>query len=321
VHLTTEDDRNVAFLLERADGAPKLYTGEWNDDFHHVAHVIATGEADGYYQDYTDAPSAKLARSLAEGFVYQGEPSPFRDGSRRGEPSAGLPPTAFIDCLQNHDQIGNRAFGERLGSLSSAHAIEALTAVLVLSPSIPLLFMGEEWGETHPFCFFTDFHGELARQVREGRRNEFGRWEAFRDPKNRERIPDPNALRTFEASKLDWSEAELPPHRERLALTTRLLAIRAQEICPRLAGVEGHAGKVLAADNGGLAVAWRLAGGCDLALYACLGDDGWEVPAEVRDGARQGGRTIYESTDGCDAGLRAGALSPWSVVVRIRESQ
>ncbi len=316
VHLTTEDDRNVAFLLERANGVPKLYAGEWNDDFHHVAHVIATGEADGYYQDYTDGPVAKLARSLSEGFVYQGEPSPFRDGSKRGEPSAGLPPTAFIDCLQNHDQVGNRAFGERLGSLTSPHLMEALTAVLLLSPSIPLLFMGEEWGETHPFCFFTDFHGELARQVREGRRNEFGRWEAFRDPKNRERIPDPNALSTFEASKLDWSETAQSPHRERLALTTRLLAIRAREIVPRLAGVEGQAGTVLAAEHGGLAVVWRLGDGGDLAMMASLGDEAWNVP----EGAHTEGRLIYESADGCDAALEAGKLPPWSVVVRVRES-
>ncbi len=119
IHLTTEDGKNIIELHERdADGTPRLYTAEWNDDFHHVAHVLATGEADGYYIDYQDDPAAMLARCLATGYVYQGETSPFLDGAPRGEPSAVLPPDAFVDFLQNHDQIGNRAFGERLSALA-----------------------------------------------------------------------------------------------------------------------------------------------------------------------------------------------------------
>jgi len=319
VHLTTEDDRNITALLKRENGAPTLYTGEWNDDFHHAAHVIATGETDGYYQDYTHAPVAKLAHSLAQGFIYQGEASPFRDGAKRGEPSGGLPPTAFVDCLQNHDQVGNRAFGERLECLTAPQTMAALTAVLLLSPSVPLLFMGEEWGETHPFFFFTDFHGELARQVREGRRNEFRRWRSFREPASRERIPDPNAPATFEASKLGWSEADQPLHRERLELVSRLLDIRAREIAPRLAGIEGHAGKILAADDAGLAVAWRLGDGSELAMFAALHDAAWQVPPAVPPHARAAGRPVFETSAGCAAGLQAGTLAPWSVVVCIEE--
>jgi len=319
VHLTTEDDRNVAFLTERVDGAPKLYSGEWNDDFHHAAHVIAVGESDGYYRDYTDAPVAKLARSLAEGYIYQGEPSPFRDGEKRGEPSAGLPPSAFVDFLQNHDQAGNRAFGERLSTLAEPDAIEALTAVLLLGPQTPLLFMGEEWGETRPFLYFTDFHGELAQQVREGRRSEFRKWRIFADPKSRERIPDPNALSTFEASKLDWNERARSPHRERLALVSRLLEIRRESIVPLIAGIAGNAGTVLAADESGLAVAWRLgdslAHGGDLTMFANLSDEAWPVPAELKDHAGVGA-LVYETAAG-DTGLQAGTLPPWSVVVRI----
>ena len=319
VHITTEDDRNIVSLHRRTEGIAKLCSGEWNDDFHHATHVIATHEADGYYEDFIAAPVAKLARSLAEGYVYQGEPSPYRDGARRGEPSAELPPTAFVDCLQNHDQVGNRALGERLSCLAAPPAIEALTAVLLLSPSIPLLFMGEEWGETHPFYFFTDFHGELARQVRDGRRNEFRRWRSFGDPQNRERIPDPNAWETFEASRIDWSEAEKSPHRERLALVQRLLAIRAREVVPLLARMEGHSGRILADGPSGLAVAWQHGDGGRLALYACLGDKYWQLPPELAN-ASNASRTIYRSADDLDLSRNA-TLAPWSVVVRLEGLQ
>ncbi len=321
VHLTTEDDRNVTFLIERENGALMGYTGEWNDDFHHAAHVIATGEADGYYRDYTGDPVAKLARSLAEGYIYQGEPSPFRDGASRGEPSARLPPLAFIDFLQNHDQVGNRAFGERLACLTSPEALDTLTAVLLLSPHTPLLFMGEEWGETRPFCFFTDFHGDLARQVREGRRNEFRKWRSFRDPKNRERIPDPNEWSTLESSKIDWSKTVQPPHCVRLDLVTRLLEIRRSEIAPRLASTKGHAGKVLVADDGGFAVTWHLGDGADLTMVASLRDETWPLAPALTKRIRAAGRLIYETVAGCEAGLQLSTLPPWCVVVRIEEQR
>jgi len=317
VHLTTEDDRNIVSLHQRTNGTPTLCTGEWNDDFHHAAHVIATNETDGYYRDFTERPLEKLARSLAEGYVYQGEASPYRDGAVRGEPSAGLPPTAFIDCLQNHDQVGNRAFGERLTCLAAPEAIDALMAILVLGPQIPMLFMGEEWGETNPFYYFTDFRGPLAQKVREGRRNEFRRWRNFHDPKTRERIPDPNAWGTFAASKIDWNEAVRSPHRERLALVTHLLAIRAREIAPRLAGIAGHAGTVLAAAECGLAVSWRLGDGSVLTMCASLGAKEWLVPAALMQQMPGAGRLIYETAAGAGTGLDSGTLAPWTVVVRL----
>jgi maltooligosyltrehalose trehalohydrolase len=317
VHITTEDDRNITSLHARDDGAITRCTGEWNDDFHHAAHVIATGESDGYYEDYVETPIAKMARCLAEGYIYQGEPSPFRHGGVRGEPSSELPPTAFVDCIQNHDQIGNRAFGERLSMLAAPDAVEALTAVLLLSAHIPMLFMGEEWAETHPFCFFTDFHGELGRQVREGRRNEFKRWRAFADPKNREQIPDPNAISTFEASRLDWSETGQPPHRERLAYVTQLLQLRKESIVPLLAGIGGNAGRVLAADDAGFGVAWTHADGRRLQMFAALTDAAWTVPPAVRDAVSQPGALIFETKTGCAAGIAGGTIPPWSVVVRV----
>jgi len=319
VHLTTEDDRNVTFLTERTDGVAKLYSGEWNDDFHHAAHVTATRESDGYYQDYIDAPIADLARALAEGYVYQGEPSPFRDGEKRGEPSAALPPSAFVNFLQNHDQAGNRAFGERLSKLAEPDAIEALTGVLLLAPQTPLLFMGEEWGETRPFQYFTDFEGALAGQVREGRRNEFRKWRVFADPKAREHIPDPNAMSTFEASQLDLTKTANDPFRARLALVSHLLKVRREKIVPLVPRIPGNSGAVLGADTQGFAVAWRVSNGGSLTMTANLSGTPWTLPQSIRDRTKDG-TLIYEGPGG-GARERGDALPPWSVTVRIREPQ
>ena len=197
-----------------------------------------------------------LARALGTGFVYQGEPSQHRDGALRGEPSGHLPPTAFVAFIQNHDQIGNRAFGERIADLAPWPAIKAMQAVLLLAPNVPLLFMGEEWGATQPFCFFTDFHDELADAVREGRRREFQKFPQFADETARAAIPDPNALATFVASRLDWSVPQDPEHADWLAWTSELLRIRRDEIVPLLPAIakRGHG------RGRGLGAAGRLAG-------------------------------------------------------------
>jgi maltooligosyltrehalose trehalohydrolase len=296
VHLITEDNRNITRLHERApDGTPLLYTAEWNDDFHNVAHVIATDETEGYYEDFADDPWTRLARALAEGFVYQGEPSRHSGGAPRGSPSGHLPPAAFVDFLQNHDQVGNRAFGERLIALAPLPLVRALTAVLLLSPHIPLLFMGEEWGETRPFAFFTDFHGELADAVCEGRRREFNRFAAFADERRRARIPDPNIPATFAASKLDWTAPGTAEGREWLGFFRDLLAIRHREIVPHLGGAGGGGGRVIAARNGLIAVDWRL-DGAELRLRANLSDAPLASP-----NAR--GRVIW-ATEGAGDGAR-----------------
>lgn len=205
VHLVLENDDNCASWLERSDctqaGSSESsrvvgrYTAQWNDDYHHAAHVLATGETSGYYADYAHQPTAALGRALAQGFVFQGDYSSYRDRIR-GQPSTALPPLAFVNFLQNHDQIGNRASGERLCRLASADAISALTAVHLLAPAIPLLFMGEEWNATQPFLYFCDYHDELADVVRSGRHREFGKFAAFADTQAQERIPDPNAEAT-----------------------------------------------------------------------------------------------------------------------------
>ncbi|MGE0312503.1 MAG: malto-oligosyltrehalose trehalohydrolase [Lautropia sp.] len=242
VHLILENEENAARLLER-DGArrPLRYTAQWNDDVHHALHVAASGESIGYYADY-HGHVPRLARALAEGFAFQGEPMPYR-GHARGEPSAHLPPTAFVSFIQNHDQIGNRAFGDRLGAIAPAAAMRAISAVYLLLPQIPMLFMGEEWDASTPFPFFCDFGDELAAAVREGRRAEFARFPAFADPRERERIPDPVAPDTFASAKLDWDERERAPHAQALARYRRLLEVRHREIVPRLSGIVG-AGRV-----------------------------------------------------------------------------
>ena len=310
IHLTTEDDRNITRLHERdASGAPVLYTAEWNDDFHHTAHVAATGESEGYYADYLDGPAEKLARALAEGYVFQGELSHFWDDAPRGVPSAHLPPTAFVNFIQNHDQIGNRAFSERLADLAPARVVEVFTAILLLGPHIPLLFMGEEWGETRPFGFFTDFHGELADVVREGRRREFRRFARFADEAHRERIPDPNAESTFLASRIDWDRLGQPDGRQRHALVGKLLAIRHREIVPRLKGIGGHAAIEQVSDDGALGVRWRLADGAVLTLIANLRDDPCAAPIAPQ------GRVLHESLADSGDGAADGTLPGWSVVV------
>jgi maltooligosyltrehalose trehalohydrolase len=249
VHLTTEDNRNVTHLHAREGGKATLYTAEWNDDLHNAAHVLATGETDGYYAAFANDPTADLARALAEGFAHQ--------GPERGEPSAHLPPAAFVDFLQNHDQTGNRALGERLVTLTDAATHDALTAILLLSPHVPLMFMGEDWGETRPFLFFAGFSGELAEAVTEGRRREFADFPAFAGHTGD--VPDPIDPATFEASKIDWARRDSPAGRAAREKVRHLLDLRREWIVPRLARTEGHAGHVLLAEDGRIAVDWQLA--------------------------------------------------------------
>jgi maltooligosyltrehalose trehalohydrolase len=312
VHLVLENDANEARLLERKDGRPIFYDAQWNDDIHHVYHHLLTGDSGGYYRDYVHEPHQLLARALATGFVYQGEPSEHRDGARRGEPSGHLPPTAFVAFLQNHDQIGNRAFGERIADLAPWPAVKAGQAVLLLAPQIPLVFMGEEWGATQPFCFFTDFHDELADAVREGRRREFQKFPQFADEAARAAIPDPNAIATFAASRLDWSVPPNPDYADRLAYTQELLRIRRDKIVPLLPSIAGGA----AAEVTGavLQVAWT-AGDRRLILLANLTAEPAEVNAAPED------TLLFESEPDLASAVRGGSMPPWSVLWLLASGQ
>jgi maltooligosyltrehalose trehalohydrolase len=310
VHLILENERNEAARLGRGpNGRPELADAQWNDDVHHALHVLATGETDGYYRDYADEPVRLLGRALAEGFGFQGEASMLRGGAAHGTPSAQLPPLAFVNSLQTHDQIGNRAFGERIATLAAAagrtEALQALLACVLLGPAPPMLFMGEEWAASTPFLYFCDFEGDLAQAVTRGRRAEFSHFARFVDPSVRDLIPDPNAEATFLRSKLDWHERGRAPHAEWLALYRELLALRRAHLVPWLAGA--RSGTLAQPSAGTLQLAWPLGGGRRWHLWAQLADH----PGPAQRAAEPPGRLVYRSHP------LAAALAPWSVTVAV----
>ena len=309
IHLVLENDRNQARYLPRdeAGGAVRA-SAQWNDDFHHALHVLLTGEKDGYYADYAEAPLWHLGRCLSEGFSFQGQASGYRGGAARGEASRHLPPGAFVTFLQNHDQVGNRAFGERLCQLAAPAALDAAVAILLLAPMPPLLFMGEEFAADQPFLYFCDYgSSELARAVTTGRRGEFARFSRFADAKARARIPDPNAEATFQLGRLDWDCLATPPHGRTLAYYRELLALRRQWIVPRLAGMQGGQAAFECLGTTALRVSWGLGDGSRLALLANLG------PGPALALLIPEGEVIHRSDTLGDENLKTGHLPPWSV--------
>jgi maltooligosyltrehalose trehalohydrolase len=303
IYLVLENAANEAHRLG-APGSPDTCDAQWNDDVHHCLHAILTGETDGYYADYTREPHALLCRGLAEGFVYQGEHS-AHEGRPRGEPSAALPPTAFINFLQNHDQIGNRAFGERLGTLvANEAALRAAAAIVLLAPAPPMLFMGEEWEAVQPFPYFCDFGPELAAKVREGRRREFARFERFRDALDR--LPDATNPATTRSAVLDWHALAEPRHARAFDHHRRLLALRRREIAPLIPKIRS-ARCIRLETSGAFAVDWGLVDGATLHLLANLTD------ATVPLVARMAGRLIFATHPGIRRAVTRNELEPWSV--------
>ena len=269
VHLVLENEKNEAFRLTRdSEGQTEHFAAQWNDDMHHVLHTAGTHEDAGYYADY-EGHTELLARALAEGFAFQGQAS-VCSGKNRGESCAHLPPGAFMAFIQNHDQIGNRAFGERISQITKPEAMRALIATYLLLPQVPMLFMGEEWGATQPFPYFCDFHGELADQVRQGRRNEFASFPEFKDPKKRDAIPDPLAESTFFSGKLDWNEPGQGAHAEVLERYKTLLRVRQREVLPLLGSISGNAGSFQVLGASAVVISWATQDGRVLRLYANL---------------------------------------------------
>lgn len=308
VHLILENEENQASLLERdLTMKPVLYTAQWNDDVHHVLHTALTDERHAYYADY-GGDTVKLARGLAEGFVFQGEVMSYREATR-GQECNHLQSTAFISFLQNHDQIGNRAFGDRIGQSASPEALRAVSSVYLLLPEIPMVFMGEEWNCSSPFPFFSDFGPELSDAVREGRRREFAGFPGFRDPAQRDEIPDPQAESTFLSSKLLWEERNRPPNREWLSWYRQVLARRHEMIVPLLRTI-GCGGTFTVVGEGAVMINWAAGSRRELILAANLSGD------PVGGFPREAGHLIWKEGEVRDAGT---TLMPWTVIWSVRE--
>jgi maltooligosyltrehalose trehalohydrolase len=302
IHLMLENDDNRASLLDpRTDPPDGKFRAQWNDDYHHAWHVLLTGETNGYYRDYAPHPLPHISRALNSGFAYQGEASQHRNDQPRGEASVTIAPMAFINFLQNHDQIGNRALGDRLTTIADPAAIDTALAITLLAPGPPMLFMGEEWGSKRPFPFFCDFKGDLARAVRDGRRSEFrSAYEIHGDD-----IPDPLEEATFLSAKLDWDALDHGLGQYRLALVRELLAVRRREIVPHLADASFDPLPSGNENDSILAARWRLG---DKRLWLLANVSGQPQPAPT---IEDSGTPIWGNRPLSD-------LRPWSVIWSIR---
>jgi malto-oligosyltrehalose trehalohydrolase len=318
LHLILENDNNEARRLGRDEkGRPRRYTAQWNDDIHHTFHVLLTGETFGCYADYEERPHWYLRRCLAQGFGYQGESSGYRSGTLRGEPSRALPPLAFVSFLQNHDQTGNRPFGERIGSISDPDSLRAAIAMLLLAPMPPLLFMGEEFDARQPFLFFCDFGPDLATAVSKGRRRGYARFQRLDSLEGDETLPEPNDPATFRRSKLDWQSLSATPHADWLSFHRGLLALRHRQIVPRLAGIRGNAGAARQLGERGLRIEWRLGEGSTLTLLANMGNrplaiDSSDLPEES---------PLYAHPPDWNPGASIDSLPAWCVLWFLRENR
>ena len=235
IHLILENDDNCTRYLDTTKKG--YYDAQWNDDFHHCAHIFLTGEKDSYYKDYTSEETGKstayyMARTLAEGFAYQGEKSIYRNGAKRGNISKGLSPIRFIDFIQNHDQVGNRAFGERITQICKKEILNPIEYIYLLSPSIPLIFMGEEWGSSTPFYFFCNFNEELSKLVDLGRKEDIKKNRQNIEQKELKRIPVPSKIQTFTDSKLNWEDLSKKENNIVLEKYQNLIKTRKEKIIP-----------------------------------------------------------------------------------------
>jgi maltooligosyltrehalose trehalohydrolase len=293
--VVAEDERNDPACIQGL-GIDAM----WADGFHHQVRVTLTGERDGYYAAY--APGVEgLARVIEQGWLYEGQVYP-PSGEPRGKPARELPAECFVYCIQNHDQIGNRALGTRLCEEVPLDRYLLASTLLLFLPMTPLLFMGQEWAASSPFLYFTDHDAELGRLVSAGRREEFAAFSAFSDPVRRAAIPDPQALDTFTRSKLSWAERGLPDHARALALYRSLLALRRDDPVLRSAG----RGELSAASAGDVLIVRRWAGDDERVLIANFGDV--EVPLSIA-GVALDARVVLRSAAGTVGAVGAGSAA------------
>lgn len=274
IHLVVEDQMSRKSLLGRDGGIARHFTAGWNDEFHHALHVIATGEGQGHYAPFAGNANETLREATAKGFV-RADRTKDRIGPPPQDP---LPPEVNVNFLHNHDQIGNRAFGERLALLADPALLKVMTALLLLAPAIPMLFMGEEYGERRPFFFFADFEGALAQTIRKGRKDEAEKFGGMPEGRTVEDLPDPIDEETFNRSKLDWSRAVSPEGQQQSDFIRELIAVRQMHVVPLLSGPGTAEPHILPAENGILAIDWRFPA-ASLSIRANLTNESKPWPA------------------------------------------
>jgi maltooligosyltrehalose trehalohydrolase len=296
VHVFAEDIGNLAHMVKPESQHGWGLDAVWSDDFHHQIRRRLTGDSDGYYKDF-DGSTRSIAETAKRGWFYCGQFAPYF-GRERGSDPSGVAYSRFVFFIQNHDQIGNRAFGDRLHHKVDPPVYRAAVVLLLVLPQIPLLFMGQEWAASTPFLYFTDHNSELGRLVTEGRRREFERFDAFADPQTLTSIPDPQAVATFKESRLVWGERDREPHASVLRLYKTLLALRKSETALRSSGRSGEL-RIKAYDKdvlivertfrGGQSVlaVIRLAGGgivhLDTFARSATGDSIWQLVLDTED--------------------------------------
>ncbi len=307
--LIAEDERNERLLVTPVEEGGMGLDAVWADGFHHQVRRLLAGDREGYFSDYGGTVD-DLATTLRQGWFYEGRYSEHHRAPR-GTPAADLPPPCFVHAIQNHDQVGNRAFGERLSHQVELSLYRTASALLLLTPYTPLLWMGQEWAASTPFLYFTDHPAALGRLVTQGRREEFRHFSSFSDPAVRERIPDPQAEETFLRSQLSWDERQLEPHRGILNLYRELLALRRTH--PALRDRTRRGFQVAALGDGALALK-RTAPGGEALLLLCIFADGslrfdleeWE---ETRAPAGREWELLLATEDGAFGGEREGEVA------------
>ncbi len=307
VHLVVEDSRNITRLHERKENnSPPLYDGVWNDGYHHLIHAWATGEHGGHFTAFACDFWPRIGKTLATGFVLQGERIAGKGDELFGEPSGHLPPVAFVNFLQNHDQTGNRGRGERLWSLIDADLGERLMAMLLLAPQIPLLFMGDEFRSKGRFFFFSDYPEGLRQNDPEERLQQARNFGT--ENLAMHEIRDPNAPDTFAVSKLNWDEAKTGTGRTARIAFRNLLEKRCRLLMPLLKNGGGGVGHLLLAEDGRLAVDWQLGE----SRWQMRGNFG-EAPATL---PPVHGTTVHVHADDTEADIRdLSEFRPGSLIV------
>ena len=328
--LIAEDGRNATVVVTPLEEGGWGLDGVWADDLHHQIRRATAGDSDGYFHDYSGSME-DLVQTICQGWFYRGERSRYLEAQQGTDP-AGLPFKRFVVCLQNHDQVGNRALGDRLHHAVDPAVYRALVTLVCCLPETPLLFMGQEWAASAPFQYFTDHHEALGRMVTEGRRQALSRFRLFSDPAARERIPDPQAPSTFETSRLDWSEREQAGHVHVYRLHAAVLALRgttaafrgpsvsgdpvavaigARTVAVTRTGLEGDAGVVVVCHIGGPDTV-RLDDGPDTRT-------GWDVHLSTEDTEFVEQSIPITVSTGSSPSIRFGR--PGAVVLRARTTR